>query len=345
VALGDLGCCPPGSAFCIFVGATPASRGSEIRPASRVNVFGILEGDATGFKHVRDGAAIVIERCRTNNRATSGGDVAERETSMIETQRAAIERVMEVLTEAERDRAAVGPVSDLVPGGLGLELAHHVCEANIQRRLDRGERIAGFKVGFTNIPVREKMGLPDSTYGYLMDTMVLPSGGTLPMDEFVAPKIESEICFRLAKDLPGTGLTISDVIDATDAVCASFEICDARIKDWKCPYPDFFADNGFSARIVVSGTWVPVRDVDLLGETVVLSQDGTPIAEGRGEMALGHPANALIWLARRLSERGRALTAGLLVMTGTLTPITPIAAGSTYVAQFSTLGKVEKTFV
>ena len=255
-----------------------------------------------------------------------------------------IERVGDVLIQAERERAAVGPVSDLVPGGLGLDLAHAICQRNIDLRLAAGERIAGFKVGFTNIPVREKMGLPDSTYGYLLDSMVLPSGGALAMDEFVAPKIETEICFRLGKDLAGPDLTIDQVLDATDAVSASFEICDARIRDWKCPYPDFFADNGFSARIVLSGRWVPVREMDLLGETVVLRKDGEQIAEGRGEMALGHPANAVTWLAGKLSERGRRLTAGMVVMTGTLTPIIPIERGASYVGSFSTLGSVEKTF-
>jgi 2-keto-4-pentenoate hydratase len=256
-----------------------------------------------------------------------------------------VDRITAVLRDAEQARSAVGPVSDLVPGGLTLDLAHAACEANIGRRLEAGEKIAGYKVGFTNIPVREKMGLPDSTYGYLMDTMVLPTGGSLRMDEFVAPKIESEICFRLGKNLSGSDLTIEQVLDATDAVCASFEICDARIKDWKCPYPDFFADNGFSARIVLSGDWKPVREVDLLGEHVALSQDGKTFAEGKGEMALGHPANALVWLARKLAERGKGLEAGQLVMTGTLTPITPIETGSAYVAEFSTLGKVEKVFV
>ena len=256
-----------------------------------------------------------------------------------------IERVARVLVEAERSRTAVGPVSDLVPGGLALETAHAICERNIARRLEGGERIAGFKVGFTNIPVRERMGLPDSTYGYILDSMVLPSGGELRMDELVAPKIESEICFRLAKDLAGPDLTMEQVLDATEAVSASFEICDARIRDWKCPYPDFFADNGFSARIVLPGRWLPVREVDLLGETVALSQDGTVFAEGRGAMALGHPANAVAWLAGKLAGRGRNLSAGMVVMTGTLTPITPIVPGSSYVASFSTLGSVEKTFV
>jgi len=257
----------------------------------------------------------------------------------------AFEKERQILLRAEQERAPVGPLSDLVPGGLSLNDAHSICEANIQRRLDAGELLAGFKVGFTNIAVRQKMGLPDSTYGYLLDTMILENDSRVQMGEMIAPKIECEICFQLDKDLAGKGLTIADVLAATRGVCASFEICDARIKDWKCPYPDFFADNGFSARVVLSGEWHPLSQVDLLGERVVLTQDGSKIAEGKGEMALGHPANAVAWVAGKLAERGKGLKAGQIVMTGTLTPITPIAKGSTYVATFSTLGQVRATFV
>jgi uncharacterized protein len=62
VAMGDLGYWPPGSAFCIFFGPTPASRGSEIRPASPVNVFGRIAGDARAFKQVRSGTVVTVER-------------------------------------------------------------------------------------------------------------------------------------------------------------------------------------------------------------------------------------------------------------------------------------------
>lgn len=257
-----------------------------------------------------------------------------------------IERVAAVLRDAEAARVAVGPVSDLVEGGLSIDMAHQVCESNIARRVAAGEQVVGYKVGFTNLAVREKMGLPDSTYGYLFASMVLESGGTLDLGEVIAPKIESEICVRLGRDLAGPDVDASDVLAAADAVRASFEICDARILDWKCPYPDFFADNGFSARIILGGRgWVPIAEVDLLAEAVVLSKDGQAFAEGRGEMALGGPANAVAWLANKLADRGKGLRAGQLVMTGTLTPITPIERGATYVASFSTLGSVEKTFV
>lgn len=63
VELGDLGYWPPGHAFCIFFGRTPASRGDEIRPASPVNVFGRVLGDPKVFKKVRSGDRVRLERC------------------------------------------------------------------------------------------------------------------------------------------------------------------------------------------------------------------------------------------------------------------------------------------
>ncbi len=61
VAVGDLGYWPPGQAFCIFFGPTPASQGKEPRAASPVNILGRVEGDATRFRAVRDGARVTIE--------------------------------------------------------------------------------------------------------------------------------------------------------------------------------------------------------------------------------------------------------------------------------------------
>ncbi len=62
VDVGDLGYWPPGTAFCIFFGPTPMSRGEEIRPASPVNLFGKVTGDATIFNQVASGTEITIVR-------------------------------------------------------------------------------------------------------------------------------------------------------------------------------------------------------------------------------------------------------------------------------------------
>jgi 2-keto-4-pentenoate hydratase len=256
------------------------------------------------------------------------------------------QKLLEALQKAEKTRVAIGPVSDMVPGGLTLDEAKAIAEEGVRQRLEKGEKMSGYKVGFTNIAVRQKMGLPGSTYGYILDTMVLKSGDVCRMDELIAPKIETEICFRLKKRLSASDLTVEKVMKATEGVRPAFEICDARIKDWKCPYPDFFADNGFSARIVLGGDgWTNAKDIDLREVQDSLYKNGEKIAEGKGSNALDHPANAVIWLAQELAKRGRIIDAGELVMTGTLTPILPVSRNDKYRAAFSQLGEVTVSFV
>lgn len=62
VNLGDLGYWPPGTAFCVFFGRTPASKGEEIRPASPVNIFGHISADLELLKQVRDGQTVTVRR-------------------------------------------------------------------------------------------------------------------------------------------------------------------------------------------------------------------------------------------------------------------------------------------
>ncbi len=73
VEVGDLGYWPPGQAFCLFFGPTPASHASEPRAASPVNVFGCIEGDATRFRAVRDGALVVLERVEAHATSPTSG--------------------------------------------------------------------------------------------------------------------------------------------------------------------------------------------------------------------------------------------------------------------------------
>ena len=78
VGMGDLGYWPPGNAFCIFFGPTPASRGDEIRPASPVNVFGRVLGDPKVFKKVRSGTAVRVEQFELRGFGSAAGKPATR---------------------------------------------------------------------------------------------------------------------------------------------------------------------------------------------------------------------------------------------------------------------------
>lgn len=255
-------------------------------------------------------------------------------------------KVLEALQEAERNCVPIGPVSDMVPGGMTLDDAKAIAEEGIRRRVEQGQKLVGYKVGFTNIAVRKSFGVPGPVYGRILDTMVLKGGDVCRVDELIAPRIETEICLRLKEDLSGSKLSIERVMEATEGVRPAIEIVDARIRDWKCAYPDFFADNGVAARIVLGGDeWLDSERIDLREVRVVLYKNGAKVAEGKGANALNHPANAVIWLAEELGKRAKRVKSGELVMTGTLTPILPVSRGDHYRAVFSSLGEVTVTFV
>jgi 2-keto-4-pentenoate hydratase len=255
------------------------------------------------------------------------------------------ENEMKRLEQAQKEAKSIDPISKTFSGDLPLDGAHAICEGNIQKRIDAGDRIAGFKVGLTNIAAREKMGMPDSFYGYLLESMVLESGARLKREDMIEPRLECEICFRLKRDLRGENLSVDDIMDATEAVCASFEVCDARIANWACAYPDFIADNGMSCSVVLGGEWHPPADIDLPNERAVLTCNDEKVAEGTGELSMGHPARAVAWLAGKLAERGKGLQAGQIVMTGTLTGMTPMEKGAQYKVAFSNLGEVTLSVV
>jgi 2-keto-4-pentenoate hydratase len=92
---------------------------------------------------------------------------------------------------------------------------------------------------------------------------------------------------------------------------------------------------------LVRGAPVPDwREVDLNGIAVAAAVDGQVVATGSASAVLGHPLEALAWLARSLAERGRRLEAGDLVSTGTCTGIVPLTSGQTFEGRFGDLPPV-----
>src|SRR6202012_335225 len=106
-------------------------------------------------------------------------------------------------------------------------------------------------------------------------------------------------------------------------VPASLEIIDSRIKDWRLTLIDTVADNASSGAFVL-GPAVPLGDIDLTKVEVSLSINGAEVATGVGAAALGDPAIAAAWLANRLADFGTVLSAGSVIMTGSLHASLPI---------------------
>ena len=122
---------------------------------------------------------------------------------------------------------------------------------NLNRHLDQGAVLRGHKIGLTSAPMQELLGVNEPDFGYILDNMVLPDGAKVPITTFCAPRVEPEVAFLLRRPLQGPGVTVEDVLVATEAVAPALEIVDSRIADWRITLADTIADNASSGAVVL----------------------------------------------------------------------------------------------
>lgn len=237
----------------------------------------------------------------------------------------------EQLRSAEAARRPIQALTDQA-ADLTLAEAYHVQRINLERRLAQGERLVGRKIGLTSKAMQEQLGVDQPDVGAITDRMVVPNEGRVDTAEFISPRVEAELAFRLAEDLDEP-VTIESVRASIGTVMLAAEIIDSRIRDWKIKLIDTVADNASSAAVVF-GPEVPATAelLDMLPDAVLeLEVSGEVVAFGAGSAVLGNPLRAVLWLARTLASTGDSLKAGDLILAGAVHASIPFAADTRYV--------------
>jgi 2-oxo-3-hexenedioate decarboxylase len=217
----------------------------------------------------------------------------------------------ELLDAAATERRPVEQL-DLGPD---LGAAYRIQHELIDRRLSRGERLVGCKLGFTSKAKMAQMGVAEIIVGRLTDAMRLPGGADVDLGRFIHPRIEPEIAFRLGRAVAG-----NDIAECVDAVAPALEIIDSRYRDFRFSLPDVIADNTSAAAFVV-GEWQPVRDVADLPVRMLV--DGIEVEAGSTAAILGHPMYALEQLVELAAKYGIELRANDVVLAGAATAAVP----------------------
>ena len=238
-------------------------------------------------------------------------------------------------------------VSPLTSRGfdISIEDAYHIQQQMLSRRLEQGERVIGKKIGVTSKAVMNMLGVHQPDFGYLLDGMVYNEGQSIAMDTLIQPKAEGEIAFLLKKDLQGPGVTAADVLAATEGVMACFEIVDSRITDWKIKIQDTVADNASCGVFVLGDQLVDIANVDLGLCGMVLEKNGEIVVTGAGAATMGHPVNAMVWLANTLGNLGIALKAGDIVLSGAMGAMVPVCKGDNLRMTIGGIGGCSVRFV
>ena len=206
-----------------------------------------------------------------------------------------IEQLAESLHEALIRARPVPPLTERNPA-LGVADAYAIQQINLGRALAAGATLVGRKIGLTSEPMQKLLGVDEPDFGYILDSMLVPDCGTIVRSRMCAPRVEPEIAFRLSRPLSGPGVTIDDVLDATEYVAAALEIVDSRIDDWRITLPDTVADNASSGMVVLGLVCRQRRDHRLRARV------GGVGSSGRGGGLAGQRAGAL-----RYRNRGRTI--------------------------------------
>jgi 2-oxopent-4-enoate/cis-2-oxohex-4-enoate hydratase len=249
------------------------------------------------------------------------------------------------LYEALRSRGVVDPLTEREPD-ITIEDAYQISRHMVDRRLADGEKIIGKKIGVTSKAVQDMLDVRQPDFGFLTDRMVYGTGDELPIStDLIQPRAEGEIAFVLKHDLEGPGINSADVLRATEGVMPCFEIVDSRVRDWKIKIQDTVADNASCGLIVLGGSLVDPRDIDLTTCGMVVERNGELAATGAGAAALGSPVNCVAWLANTLGQFEIPLKAGEVILSGSLVPLLPIEAGDSMTLSVGGIGTASVRFV
>ncbi len=255
-----------------------------------------------------------------------------------------IEALGDELYQALRARTPVAPITEREPG-VTIDDAYFISRRLLERRLADGERLVGKKIGVTSKAVQRMLGVYQPDFGYLTDVMRCENGGEMPISSrFIQARAEGELAFVLGRDLRGPGVTEADVLRATEAVAPCFEIVDSRIRDWKIKIEDTIADNASSGMFVLGDARVPPADVDFTFCGMIVEKNGEIISTGCGAAALGSPLTCVAWLANTLGKWGIPLSAGEIVLSGSLVPLEKVEPGDRMRVRIGGVGQAEVTF-
>jgi 2-oxopent-4-enoate/cis-2-oxohex-4-enoate hydratase len=240
---------------------------------------------------------------------------------------ARIEAHGEALYTALVERRTIAPLTTQAPA-ITIDDAYRVSLDLLARRTAAGERVVGKKIGVTSQAVMSMLNVHQPDFGFLTDRMIYGTGAEIPLREtLIQPRAEGEIAFLLKHDLAGPGVTVAEVLRATEVVMPCFEIVDSRITDWKIKIEDTIADNASCGVVVLGDRALAPTALDLSTCGIVVWLNGEIISTGAGAAALGSPLNSVCWLANTLGRRGMGLAAGEIILSGSLVPLQPVAPG------------------
>jgi 2-keto-4-pentenoate hydratase len=219
--------------------------------------------------------------------------------------------------------------------GFSIADAYAVAERHRQQRLARGERIAGYKIGFTNRGIWQRYGVHTPIWAPVWDTTSTrldSSTHTVSLAALCQPRLEPEIVFGFART-PHAGMSLAELATCIDWVAHGFELVHTHYEGWRFAAADTVADFSLHGHLVVGPPTRAVQFADLAAETAAielsLHEGLRHIETGNASVVLDGPLNALRLCVDAMAEHTPQwiVEPGHMVTTGTITDAWPVVPG------------------
>jgi 2-keto-4-pentenoate hydratase len=249
------------------------------------------------------------------------------------------------LFEAHERRERFAPL----PRDLGpqtAEQAYAIQDAFVALRAQKLGAIAGYKVALASAAMRRFVGVDQPQAGALLESTLHRSPAGVRAADYVRLIVEFEVGVELAEDLPAADAPFfrDRVAKAVGAVMPAIELADDRNADYaelaKHPF-ELIADNCWSEGAALGYPIKEWQALDLAAMRGVAAINGSTVGEGRGGDAMGHPFDAVAWIADHLAALSRGLLRGDVVIAGSIITSKNVKAGDLVKFALQGLGEVE----
>jgi 2-oxo-3-hexenedioate decarboxylase len=244
-------------------------------------------------------------------------------------------KISQQLDQAATTAVPIAQPSETVK--FSLAEAYQIQHNLIQLRLDSGENITGYKLGFTSKAKMQQMGVHDLIWGVLTDKMNIKSDSKIDLNQYIHPRAEPEIAFRIAKEI-NHQITLEELPDYIDKMAVAIEVIDSRYKDFKFSLEDVVADNCSSIGYCI-GEWKDLKD-DISSLNIQLKFNDDVVQEGQSKAILENPYLSVIELSRLAKEAGLTLKKGQVILAGAATAAEWILPQTKISAVLEDFGKV-----